>query len=105
MADSTELEVLGRVSNAPTLFVFWCPGCEYGHHLETGPNGWSWNGDMVKPTATPSLKINPGKAKEVPLCHFFIRNGQFQFCGDTTHALKGQTVDMVPWKDAGLDGT
>lgn len=93
-------EVLGRVEGAPTLFLFWCPGCKYGHHLETKPGEWTWNGDLVKPTATPSLLINRGASGEAPRCHFFIREGQLQFLGDCTHELAGTTVDMEPYDEA-----
>lgn len=28
------------------------------------------------------------------ICHYFIKAGRIEFCGDCTHALKGQTVDL-----------
>lgn len=97
-SDSVKLpEVLGRVSNEPAMFLFWCPGCELSHWLDA--NRWTWDGDLVKPTASPSFLVNANAENynDYPRCHFFIRNGQFQYCGDSTHALKGQTVNMVPW--------
>lgn len=92
-------EVLGRVSNAPTLFQFWCEGCGYCHHLETGPAGWKWNGDLVKPTASPSLLVNKDRVGNSPRCHFFIRAGELHYCGDCDHELAGQVVPMTPWAD------
>jgi hypothetical protein len=32
-------------------------------------------------------------------CHSFLRNGRWEFLGDSQHALAGQTVDMVPLPD------
>lgn len=28
------------------------------------------------------------------ICHYFIRGGKIEFCGDSTHNLSGQTVDL-----------
>ena len=29
------------------MFLFWCEGCGYAHHLETRPGAWTWNRDMA----------------------------------------------------------
>ncbi len=93
-------EVLGRVADAPELFLFWCPGCECAHHLET--RKWKWNGDLVKPTATPSLRIRGDKQTGGGHhCHLWVKDGQLKFLNDCTHDLGGQTVAMVPWDQAG----
>jgi hypothetical protein len=34
------------------------------------------------------------------VCHSFVRDGQIQFLGDCTHALKGQTVERPEWPHA-----
>lgn len=94
-------EVLGRIDDTSTQFLFWCPGCECAHNLETGVDvlcHWEWNGSMVKPTAKPSLLIRGSKGFR---CHLHIRDGALEFCGDSTHALAGKTVPMVPWSTAG----
>jgi hypothetical protein len=31
------------------------------------------------------------------LCHYFIRAGKIEFCGDSPHNLAGQTVDLPDW--------
>ena len=77
------------------LWLFWCPGCECNHFVRTkGTDGpvWVWNGDVDKPTVTPSLRIRRGEAR--PLCHLFITDGKIQFLADCTHALAGQTVEL-----------
>ena len=28
------------------------------------------------------------------VCHYFVTNGQIIFCGDCTHAMKGQTAPL-----------
>jgi hypothetical protein len=86
-----------------------CPGCNCKHIIATKEpqsNGavWAFNGDMDKPTFSPSLLIRTGShatpeyvdPPECPptTCHSFITDGKIQFLGDCTHALKGQTVDL-----------
>lgn len=91
-------------------YVFWCPGCEEHHMYFTahsplrtqGPN-WTFNGDMDRPTFTPSL-LNAwthGESNEPRRCHLFITNGRIIYCGDCTHALAGRTVDMVDEPEGG----
>lgn len=78
-------------------YVFYCPGCKYYHSYQTelGENKsrpiWSFNGDMEKPTFTPSLLVNGFSEKR---CHLFVTNGQIQYCSDSWHELSGQTIDM-----------
>jgi len=99
MSDTTKTsaDVLGRVADNPTLFLFDCPGCGYAHHLETKPGAWTWNGDLVKPTANPSLLINKSGGGDSPRCHLFISEGKLRFLADCTHDLAGQTVNMKPF--------
>lgn len=91
--------------------MFWCPGCDGAHMVmvgnATGPR-WSYNGDPVRPTFTPSLKVeyngpdagqDQGDGHRAPpaVCHSFVVEGRIQFLGDCTHALAGQTVDIPDW--------
>jgi hypothetical protein len=88
----------------------WCPGCKSGHEIDTEqPNGsgakWGFNGNLERPTFTPSInrrwgtfadpnyKPEPGHDHS-GVCHYFITDGKIIYCGDCTHALKGQTVDL-----------
>ena len=96
-------------------FTFRCPGCN-GHHMVN--SGWSLTGGVDKPTLTPSVLIRsghyasayvagepcwctfnaaePGRALfTCYLCHLFVVDGKIQFLRDCTHALAGQTVDML----------
>lgn len=82
----------------------WCPGCDMAHAPAivgedgTAPTGpcWDWNGhDDEHFGIEPSLLVQewngPGS-----VCHSFIRDGRWEFLGDSTHALAGKTVPMVP---------
>ena len=71
-------------------YWFFCPGCE-NHHAYTVPR-WTFNGDMERPTFTPSLLCN---ADHIPSrCHLFMTDGKIQFLSDCHHKLAGQTVEM-----------
>lgn len=98
---------------------FFCPGCGYRHYVTTGegaPARWSWNGDLEKPTLTPSVLVRsghyvPGSEAEdcwctfeertgrephfkCGVCHSFVTDGRIQYLGDCTHHLAGQTIDL-----------
>lgn len=98
-------------------FGFFCPGCNQWHTV--GPS-WGFNGDLEKPTFSPSVLVRSGhycdfgnehgcwcthnsdkKARgeepsmfECFRCHSFITDGKIQFLGDCTHGLVGQTVEL-----------
>lgn len=82
---------------------FWCPGCDDAHQVVVeSPNGWGFNGDLERPTFTPSVLVRYGNRTDGPLgvnavCHSFVAEGRIQFLGDCTHHLAGQTVDLPPW--------
>jgi hypothetical protein len=80
----------------------------------SGPTMWTWNGDMVKPTFSPSIlvshhewtppvtpenleqwKVQPWPQTKVDKrCHTFIKDGMIQFLGDCTHDHAGKTVPL-----------
>jgi hypothetical protein len=88
---------------------------------------WTFNGDWDRPTLSPSLLLRSGHYANTPpvpgncycdyaerhpdqppmpkgwtcsTCHFFLRDGKLEYCGDSTHALAGQTVDLPDLEDA-----
>jgi hypothetical protein len=84
-------EVLHRAFSAGgDHYLFFCPGCQRAHFFDSR---WTFNGDLVKPSFRASLSV--------PGCHSFVTNGMIQFLPDSTHALAGQTVPMVPWETRG----
>lgn len=110
---------------------FWCPGCKLAHRIQHGAGAgprWGWNGDVEKPTFTPSVLVTgrdftpkgeadyeawyaAGCPKNADgslhtfesadaTCHSFVTDGRIQFLSDCTHALAGQTVDLPDWPGA-----
>lgn len=86
--------------------MFWCPGCDGGHRIAHGEGSgprWTWNGDVERPTFTPSVRVrydgpDAGRDGAPPtVCHSFVTDGRIQFLSDCTHALAGQTVDLGDW--------
>lgn len=98
--------------------MFWCPGCDEAHgpiveRVKPERPLWEWNGDRDRPTLSPSILVTGVRrpteeeyqrlirGEQVPrdprVCHSFVRDGQIQFLGDCTHALKGQTVQIPDW--------
>lgn len=91
---------------------FYCPGCAAVHGINVGEGPgprWGWNGNVDRPTFTPSVLVTwsvppPREPDDPPdrVCHSFVRDGRIEFLGDCTHALAGQTVDMPGhWPDEG----
>lgn len=86
----------------PGSLWFECPGCEMPHRIMHGAGEgprWRWNGDVDKPTFTPSVLVRyPWGSPQVErVCHSFVTDGQIRFLGDCSHALAGQTVAIPEW--------
>ena len=97
-----------------TRLYLWCPACDDNHQVEVGPGGWDWDGNRDAPTISPSILVtgtqwepsysfhNPrhiAEPGEQTTCHSFIRAGRWEFLGDCTHDLAGQTVGIVDLPD------
>lgn len=108
---------------------FFCPGCKSSHSIKTSEGGWGWNGDVDRPTFTPSVLVRTGHHVpdfadrfpagaekscwctynaenpddtdkiECTICHSFVTDGMIQFLGDSTHALAGQTVPLADFPE------
>lgn len=78
-------------------WIFWCEGCGCAHGIDSR---WTFNGDVRRPTITPSI-LAIGEKR----CHIYVTNGEIRYLADSEHALAGQTVRMtrLPWED-GDDG-
>lgn len=70
------------------LLAFKCPGCRRYHTVDV--TRWDFNGCVEEPTITPSVKITCPPSDFC--CHFFLKNGEFQFCNDCSHEHKGETL-------------
>ena len=90
-------------SGETALLSFWCPGCKREHPFrikpEDGYSVWSFDGNMKRPTFSPSLLIH-ARANDGAMCHLFVRGGQIEFCSDSQHELAGKTVPMVRWSES-----
>lgn len=92
-----------RLVDGVKSLMFECPGCGQNHGFPVdGSRGWTWNGDLEKPTITPSILASGYRFiddecenTEPYRCHSFVTNGQIQFLSDSTHHLAGQTVDLL----------
>lgn len=91
-------------------YFHWCPACEEMHPL---PDSWSFNGDVKKPTFSPSFKHNGLRTVNVNgvwtgewvrgpdgealdgTCHYIITDGKIQFCQDSWHK-RSDIVAMPP---------
>lgn len=95
---------VGRDDPNPVGFMHWCPGCEEAHGIwfrrsagTTGPT-WAWDGNKDAPTTSPSIRCYTIKnGAEVTLCHYHLKAGMIEFCGDCPHHLNGQTVPLPDW--------
>lgn len=98
---------LRRATNG---YVHWCPGCGETHVI---PDGWTFDGNVDRPTFAPSVKITgkqtvrnergewtgewvlgpDGKVLD-ECCHYILTAGVLNFCGDCTHTLVGRSVPL-----------
>ena len=78
----------GKPEPEPGMFVFFCPGCKELHHYDPR---WTFNGDMERPTFTPSL-LHPRPNHKT--CHLFLTDGVIQFLPDCEHELAGKSVPL-----------
>lgn len=72
-------------------YVFYCPGCK-SHHRFDIPR-WTFNGNLERPTFSPSLLYDAGTPH---CCHLFVRDGQIEYLSDSKHVFAGKTIPMEP---------
>lgn len=84
-------------AGAHVLPVTWTPeDRERSPEADNGKPTWGFNGNLERPTFTPSIlsKYSCREGEPEYVCHSFVRDGLIQFLNDCTHALAGQTVDL-----------
>lgn len=107
-------QVNAKMRSMTDGFSWYCPGCKGMHPLPSN-RGWAFNGDLDRPTFTPSFRhswkrfhsytdagVGVGEPFEC-VCHYIVTNGNVQFCGDSTHSLAGQTIPMPDLPEAYRD--
>lgn len=105
-----------KPNHPPGVWAIWCPACEGGHYintLEKNEDGaqWSGPGDVHNPTFMPSVNIGWGynskkcTPEELAMyrtnniggrCHFYVRQGIIEYCGDCSHTMAGMNVPVPP---------
>lgn len=68
----------------------WCPACGEEHPL---PDGWRFNGDLVRPSFESSFQHSFGAPKDtgagrrprMASCHYLITDGKIQYCAGSWH--------------------
>lgn len=95
-------DVITKIQDDPRgIYIFYCPACKYHHPYNTvkvdNNPCWKFNGDMIKPTFTPSLKCFGGSTGTS--CHLFVTDGKIIYCNDCPHEMAGKTIDMIPMED------
>jgi hypothetical protein len=94
MPKMTVLHELGpdRQPTGRDSYWLWCPACDDAVRIDSS---WGWNGDLERPTFTPSLLTRMTIAGVENVCHSFVTDGVWNFLGDCTHDKAGQFVPMV----------
>lgn len=101
-------------------WMILCPACGNGHMFVTEPNipngvggfkpVWRFvNNDPEKPTFRESMLVKCNSPDhphyqpqaESSVCHSMVTDGKIHFIEDSTHNLKGQTVDLPDFDDLG----
>lgn len=99
----SELIALSKVlaSSGEGSLTFFCKGCDaphsINHNLGSSPF-WIFNGNLEKPTFTPSVLVSWHEGDAAKVCHSFVTDGRIQYLGDCTHNLAGKTVDLADWQ-------
>lgn len=82
---------------------FKCPGCRLYHQVMIGDGPsprWTFNGDLGRPTLTPSI-LTQGRSRHGTFyCHSFVTDGEIRFLEDSQHDLAGKTVRLTPINEA-----
>jgi hypothetical protein len=85
---------------------FWCPGCKHAHTIPfinapppapTTPCLWCFDGNVMCPTISPSLRVMTLDGKESD-CHVVITKGILNYQADCKHELAGKSVPMEQWE-------
>lgn len=76
-----------------SLWLF-CPACKERHRISVAKGGWTWDGNVEKPTISPSIMVSWRHGDKEHVCHSFVRNGVWEYLSDCTHDMAGQHVPM-----------
>jgi len=95
-----EPPVLLPVINSAGRYIFFCPGCNANHVIDTTPSKSRryhvLTGTLANPTIRESVLSNPNNSPGKPRCHSFITDGVIDYLSDCTHELAGKKVNLPP---------
>lgn len=81
-----------------SLCYFFCPACQQAHvvRVPPHPHAWAYDGNEVSPTFHPSIKVSGQHPEtgEPTVCHSYLRQGQFEYLADCTHAMAGRSMPL-----------
>lgn len=72
-------------------FMYYCLACNGNCWFDL--KSWKWDLDYDQPTVGPSI-VHQSRSGEK--CHSCITRGVIEYLGDSTHAMAGTKVDMIP---------
>ena len=78
---------------------YWCPGCGRISLPISGEKAWGFNGNLDKPTLTPSVLSQWDSPTKHNVCHSFVTDGEVKFLNDCTHSLAGATREIPDMED------
>ncbi len=82
------------------------PGSKWGCLLVPRDRGWTFNGNIERPTFSPSVKETAtfhANGHDYPYCnHFIITDGVVNYCQDCTHESAGKSYELPVFTEAEL---
>src|ERR1700739_1992527 len=81
--------------NIREYVYYWCSGCDRAHSVPAERG--NWNKRVEPQTLHPSVRpyyVHPETKVEITSCHYFLKNGVIEYCGDCPHDLNGQKVPL-----------
>jgi hypothetical protein len=113
------MQVSPKLRRGEGAYFHWCPACEEMHIL---PDSWHFNGDLNRPTFSPSFKhegskiiydaqgkwtgewVRDAAGNTVPfICHYILTDGILNYCGDCSHDSAGKNIPLPDLPDFHCD--
>jgi hypothetical protein len=91
------MQLSAYLKKAEGAIVHWCPACAEKHVIPiSAPYKvlWTFNGDVLSPTFTPSVRLDKGNDYR---CHYNLEKGILKYCADSTHELRGRDIPLPPF--------
>jgi len=93
-------QVSSKLRRGESAYFHWCPGCNEMHPL---PDGWQFDGNLEKPTFSPSFKHDGWVGGKIGVCHYLLIKGKLHFQNDCTHDLNSKVVELPDLPEGCID--